>query len=254
MDRIVFIENRERTHTWKWMAEEAIVRGYEVHWIVQNHLYAPKCNNVHIIPYPKASDVRRAKEKGMPEDVRSYISSSDRNLNFFGVKNADYYYYYYQRIDELISSIQPFLVFGENTEFHELLAISLCKYKNILYLHPTSCRYPSCRFSFYLYDSLTPFSGSGVELPYDEALQIANEIASRQTMPSYMASVRPSLSSITHKNWYLFVNLVGYLSGEHFCTPSPFNKVRLNIKKSRLVDRWVILFHSCCKTLRFSSF
>ena len=52
-------------------------------------------------------------------------------------------------ISNAIEKIKPDLVFGESTLFHELLVINACKSRGILYLHPSSCRYPTNRFSFY---------------------------------------------------------------------------------------------------------
>ena len=53
-----------------------------------------------------------------------------------------------------------------------LLTIKICKEKNILFLHPTSCRYPSGRFSFYKYDTVQPYLGSNELLPLNNATNI----------------------------------------------------------------------------------
>ena len=51
------------------------------------------------------------------------------------------------KIKEILEEINPNIVYGESTAFHELLTILNCKRKDILYLNPSSCRYPKGRFS-----------------------------------------------------------------------------------------------------------
>src|SRR5690606_3988020 len=95
---------------------------------------------------------------------------SNRGLNYFEVENEDFIYHYDQQITTLINKIEPDLVFGESTAFHELLVIKACKQSNILFLHPSSTRYPSKRFAFYKFDTLTPFKGSGDCFKQEDAI------------------------------------------------------------------------------------
>ena len=238
MKKVLFLENRLRTHVWQWMADFLEDRGYEIYWIVENHYYKPKGKNVFVIPYPKEQDIEKAKKLGIPKDIFDYVTFTDRNLNHFGCTNTDYYYYYYNQIREQLESICPDLVIGESTQFHELLTISLCMRMDILYLHPSTCRYPVDRFSFYKYNTLEPFKVSGEEYTYEEALSLANDIANRSTIPSYM--VKPAFS---WRRWFdeqkeKLINTFCYYSGERYCTPSPLRKIQLNQHRNKLVKKW----------------
>lgn len=238
MKKILFIENRQRTWAWQWMADFLEEKGCDVYWIVENRYYKPRGKHVCVIPYPTKTGIQKAKEKGMPQDVYDYVTFTDRNINYYGCKNADYYYYYYKEIRAQILSIRPDLVIGESTQFHELLTICICKRENILFLHPSSCRYPVTNFSFYKYDTLEPYMGSGEEYTYEDALQLANDIAERSTQPSYMKK-----KPFTWKEW-LFLQrckieyAYSYFCGEHYCTPSPNKKRQLVRKRNRIVNHW----------------
>lgn len=242
--KILFLENRYRTYAWQWMADFLEKKGCEIYWIVQNHYFTPKGENIYVIPYPSDKDILNAKERGVPSDIFDYVSFIDRNLYIFGCKNTDYYYYYYNEIKDYILKVSPDLVIGECTQFYELLAISICKQEEILYLHPCTCRYPVDRFSFYQYNTLTPYKGSGEEYPYEEALQLANDIANRSTQPSYMI-----IPPFSWKGWLedkkdKLIKSYCYLRGEHFCTPSIVKKKKKNQQRDELVKKWEVLASS----------
>ncbi len=236
--KIVFIENRQRTRGWVWMADFLKGKGCEIYWVVENHYYAPRRENVYIIPYPSIEEIQTAKEKGMPTEIYDYISFTDRNINHFGCKSADHYYYYYSQIKGYMLSIKPDIVIGECTQFHELLTISICREIGILYLQPSTCRYPVDRFSFYLYDTQEPYKGSGEEYTYEYALQTANNIANRSTVPSYMIKPAFSLKKWLEVQKEKLIHTYCYYSGERYCTPSPIRKRELNQHRDTLVKIW----------------
>lgn len=242
--KVLFLENRYRTYTWQWMADFLEKKGCEIYWIVQNHYFAPKGENVYVIPYPSDKNILDAKERGIPSDIFDYVSFTDRNLYVFGCKNSDYYYFYYNEIMDYILNVNPDLVVGESTQFYELFAISICKQKGILYLHPSSCRYPVDRFSFYLYNTLKPYKGSGEEYTYEDALLLANDIANRNIQPSYMI-----IPPFSWRGWLKdkkdkLIKSYCYLRGEHFCTPSIAVKWILNRQRNELVKKWEVLASS----------
>lgn len=223
---------------WQWMADLLEEKGCEIYWIVQNHFFTPSGKNIHIIPYPTEKSIHEAQKRGIPKDVLDYVSFTDRNLYVFGCENDDYYYHYYNQIRDYILKVGPDLVIGESTQFYELLAISVCKREGILYLHPSTCRYPVDRFSFYQYNTLEPYKGSGEEYSYEEALKLANDIANRSTQPTYM--VVPPFS---WKRWLddkkdKFIKTYCYYRGEHYCTPSLGKKRQLNRHRNELVEQW----------------
>lgn len=238
MKRILFIENRQHTFTWEWIADYLRNFECEIYWIVENHFYAPKGRNVFKIPYPKRADIDVARKKGMPEEVRAYIAFTDRNVNFYGCSDTSYYYYYYHEISRLLGMISPDYVFGESTQFHELITISICKSRKILYLQPTSCRYPANRFSFYLYDTLEPYGVSGESYTYKQALLLANDIANRNTEPSYMKDPPFCWKDFLQKQFDKLTHSYNYLMGERFCTPMPMKKIELDMHRGRLAKRW----------------
>jgi len=238
MKRIIFIENRLQTYTWEWMVNHLDNNGHKVHWIVENHHFIPKKGVVHIIPYPHNSDIE-VNNDIMPEGLREYISDTDRNFNYFGHKDTSHYSYYYGKIKEIIDSVKPDFVFGECTEFHELIASLYCKSVGIIYLNLSSCRYPVDRFAFYQYNTFEPYKGSNESYSYSDALALANEIANRSTQPFYMAPHKFSISDYMINLKYKVVNTICYFAGEKYCTPSPFRKYLLEKRLKRLVKMWV---------------
>lgn len=238
MKKVLFIENRWRTRAWQWMADFLEEKGCGIYWIVQNHFFTPSGKNINVIPYPTEKDILEAKKRGIPKDVLDYVSFTDRNLYVFGCENNDYYYYYYNQIRDYILKVGPNLVIGESTQFYELLAISVCKQEGILYLHPSTCRYPVDRFAFYQYNTLEPYKGSGEEYSYEEALKLANDIANRSTQPTYMVIPPFSLGRWFNDIKDKFIKTYCYYGGEHYCTPSLGKKRQLNRHRDELVERW----------------
>lgn len=239
--KIVFIENRLRTYAWQWMADFLEEKGCEIYWIVENHYYTPRGNNIMVIPYPKKKDIYKYKEKGMPNDLYEYVAFIDRNVNYYGCEKPYHYYYYYNVIKDFIEKVNPNYIFGECTQFHELLTIGICKEKNIRFLHPSSCRYPVDRFSFYHEDLYDPIGGSGEEYSYQQALDLANSIAERSTQPSYMNKQPFSWQKFIASQREKLVNTYCFFYGEHFCTPSPWKKIILEYKKEELYKKWNLL-------------
>ena len=237
MKKIVFIENRYRTLFWVRMAELLEEEGYEVFFIVENHSFSPHRKNVYQIPYPAVNDLKSAEDR--PEFVK--IRHSDRALNYFRLGSSSHYGYYYDQIESILKVIEPDVVFGESTAFHELLTIEICKKMNILYLHPSSCRYPAGRFSFYRYDTLEPYSGSGEEWTQEEALQTIGGIVHRKIVPDYMKKKKVKLSSRLTRLKELVKLTVSYYKGEHYDTPAPWVKRCIEQERKRNIARWNLL-------------
>lgn len=226
--KLLFIENRYKTYFLDAIAKELALE-HEIFWIVQNHDFLPETGTVFKMPYPK-------RNYNLNNDVDlSEIIESDRQLNYFKKGNADYFFYYYEQINKLVGEINPSFVFGESTAFHELLTIKICKEKNILFLHPTSCRYPSGRFSFYKYDTVHPYKGSNELLPLENATSIINTIVDRSSKPDYMKKVSINKSKIIKDKVKI---LKGYFQGERFNTPNPLIKFNLEKKKKKNISIW----------------
>ncbi len=236
MKKILFIENRYHTIFWNDIADLLAKDGYEIFYIVENHIFAPDRKNVYKIPYPAKRDLKKSAILTEFDSIRR----SDRAVNHFGLTSTDHYSYYYKQIEAIIDKVLPDIVFGESTAFHELLTIEICKKKKILYLNPTSCRYPAGRFSFYKYDTLEPYSGSGEELPDAAAMQIIKEIVYRKVVPDYMKKKKVKIKDRYARFKELGQLTFSYYGKEHYNTPSPFVKYKLEKQRKKNIIRWNI--------------
>lgn len=235
MKKILFVENRSRTEVWKELASALRKDGYEIHWIVENHLFAPgpEYGPSLVIPYPCEKDL----EKEKPYQSQ-YLPSSDRAINYFGLQDTRHYGYYFALIREYLEKEKPDVVFGESTAFHELICIDACQRLGILYLHPSSCRYPTGRFSFYRYNTLEPWGGSNESLDDVVAQAQIDTIAERTVIPDYMKKKKISPLTIIKRLVDLLFLCRCYYGGEHFHTPSPFRKICLDRKLKQNISRW----------------
>lgn len=231
--KLLFIENRYKTYTFEAIANSLQKDGHDITFIVQNKLFKPKSKfNICEIKYPSKKQLNNTynADKAIEE-----IIASDRMQNFFQKKGKAYFYYYNSKIGEILDAVNPDFVFGESTAFHELLTIKNCKEKNILYLNPSSCRYPKNRFSFYTYNTLTPYKGSGELLTDKEASNIVNSIVNRSAKPDYMKVVKKQrLKTLKDKT----KKVVSYLSGDTYNTPSPVVKYSIEKQKEENIIQW----------------
>ena len=231
--RILFVENRSATLLWSQAAAGLESNGHEVFWIVQNHVYAPRTNNVHIIPYPlKCSH----KDSILSPDLVA-IASTDRGKRYFGL-SSQHYAYYHREIEKVIADVMPDVVFGEATQFHELMIINSCKRRNIPYLAPNATRYPAGRTVFFKNDSLDPVGGSGESFTKEVALDLIQRIVNRSVIPSYMEPPKRTwqkkiirLSEYGRIAW-------GWFCGERYITPSPLRRIILDRKHVSAVREW----------------
>ncbi|SDG75361.1 capsular polysaccharide export protein, LipB/KpsS family [Winogradskyella thalassocola] len=231
--KLLFIENRHKTFLYEPITEHLKELGHEVHWLVQNKQFLPKTTtntNIHIINYPTKKENIDCTDDGVAE-----VIISDRQVNHFQIKDQSYFYYYNSKIEEILLSIQPNFVFGESTSFHELLAIKNCKKHGILYLNPSTCRYPIGRFSFYKYDTLEPYLGSNETLTNDEASDLIDQIVNRKTAPDYMR-LSPASKFETIKD--KIKKTYAYIDGENYNTPNPLIKYKLEKQKKKNIRDW----------------
>lgn len=229
--KILFIENRYKTKLWELVADK-LKDEHQIYWLVQNHIFIPSFSNVKKLLYPN----EKYKNKVYDNDILKIISSN-RGINYFGIKNDDFIFHYRDQINQYLEDINPDVVFGESTLFHELLVINACKRKKILYLHPSSTRYPKNRFSFYLNDSQIPYLGSKEKISNDAAIEILDSINRRDSLPDYVSNLNMEIS-FKRKIKDKLLLTISYILGERFNTPSPFRKYQLNRKSSKRKKIW----------------
>jgi hypothetical protein len=230
--KIVFIENKYKTLFWQKVSSKLVKAGHEIHWIVQNKWFKPSFDNVHYIKLPRKLDLLYD---------QTYVNIENKDRYSYIYKNRVLHYKYYsEAIEKALLSIKPKLVFGESTLFHELLTIDLCKQHNILYLHPSTSRYPPGRMSFYKYDSLEVFAGSGEVWPHRKVKSLLDDINRRAISLDYMKKPK-KLNKI---GFYLrrFTGLlVSFLSvniiGEIYNTPTLKDKrsIESNCRKNKVI-------------------
>lgn len=237
--KILFVENRYKTYLWEIVGEEYLKLGHEIHFIVQNHCFIPKNSKfkVHRLKYPFSN-----KENLIPSDTEKYkkIIKSNRGLKYFGIEYNGFIAHYGKQIEKLVTNINPDIAFGESTLFHELLIIDACKARDILYLNPSSSRYPKNRFVFYKHDTLEPYKGSKEILPKIDAESLAFSIGKRESLPDYMNQKlqRIKISNLFNDKIKL---IRGYYSGEKYNTPSPFAKCIIENKSKKNIKYWEYL-------------
>lgn len=231
--KIVFVENRHKTFFWEKIAGLLTEQSHDIHWIIQNKMYRPSLGNLHLLGYPSNANFLPVSK--LPHFLKK-IATSDRLANHFGVTNFNHYIYYLNGIERIIDRVKPDVIFGEATQFFELILIEVCKKRNILYLNPSSSRYPQNRFCFYKYDTLEPFEGSKEILNDDYQLRsLIADISQYRSKPDYIGLKKPNqVTKVVDK----VKNSIGYLLGEKFCTPSPYKKIVMEKKTKSLQKRW----------------
>lgn len=234
--KVLFVENRYKTFFWEEIARHLEKEDHvDVHWIVQNHGYIPKIGRVHTIPYP-------ARRKTYPVDSGfDAVLRMDRQRTYYGYSNW-HYGYYSREIQSILDEVDPDIVFGEVSLFHEFMACQLCKSRGLTYLQPTSCRYPVGRFAFYQYDTLRPYSGSGEIIATADARDIVRAISNRTVQLDYMkpAGTRPVVRAISKLGDRIRTTR-NYLAGERFNTPSPLTKLLKDRRAKRNRAAWEAL-------------
>ncbi|MDA9841138.1 hypothetical protein N9C34_00580 [Candidatus Marinimicrobia bacterium] len=227
--KLLFIENRDKTFLFDSIAEK-LNKKYSVSWIVQNHQFIPKNGCVYKIPYPKKNDLIKVES-----DVFDYISKTDRLINYF--KGNDLHYqYYWEKIATTIQSVKPDVVFGESTQFHELIAIKICEQNNILYLNPSTTSFPQKRFFFYTFDKKKPLNINNeniLQVNYDKIIKKIND---RTLQPDYMQL--KNKKKISKEFYYRFLQILEFLKGEKYTTPSLDKKILIDLKLKKLLTKW----------------
>lgn len=232
--RIIFIENRYRTAQWNRLAIALEKQGYQVHILIQNHHFKKFVEKRFrlVIPYPSNRYKLISEITSLKEEELNFVSSADRNINYFE-GNTAHYNYYFNYISGVLTDLEPKVVFGESTLFHELLTIVACKRKSIEYFHPSSVRYPSKRFAFFVFDKLEfPNRPEHAFISENEAKVELELLINPSSRPIYMNKFHISF-------WVRALGLVNsilwFQGGERFNTPSLPIKLKLIYRRRRSI-------------------
>jgi hypothetical protein len=231
--RLLFVENRYVTWLWERIAAGLAADGHEIHWLVQNPSFAPAAANVHVLPFPRAG------EHGNELEAEQHpLLRRDRTRRYFGMTAAQQGAYW-SAIDARLDAIAPDVVFGEPTQFHELITIELARRRNIPYLYSSATRYPTGRTVFHAYDTIETLGGSGDVLSPAEAQRMREDVVNRRVVPTYMAARRTTPARRIWRHWRDRARVTtGWLGGERFVTPSPLRKLRLEVRRRAMTRRW----------------
>jgi hypothetical protein len=239
--RLLFIENREKTLFWEEVAFYLERNGHSICWLVQNHAFCPKRSlraQVIRLPYPPTRKMAVTNEESwVGKNHPSLITDRGRTYFRAGIGHYDHYK---SRIEEALIQCEPDIVIGESTLFHELLTIHLCREMGIGYIQPMSNRYPRGRFSLLSFDSQNPILDSNDELPHQQALELAERIATSSEIPFYMIVPR-GLAKLRQKLGWATARgrvLLGRMGGERYNTPSLACKLSLAQNVCRNLKRW----------------
>lgn len=235
--RILFIENKHVTRTWEALTPLLQARGDDIHWLVQNPVWTPRCGTIHAIPFPTGGQFRP------PEpDQFERIRNQDRGLNYFA-GDHHHYPYYAERIAAILEAVQPDVVVGESTLFHEHLAIDAARARDIPYLFPTSVRYPVNRIGFLAADTQETVFGSGDTLPPDEIDELLEIYARRGQVPLFYTKLGRTgfparVHGLSRALWKGVTATRSRIIGERFNTPSPLHKAKIERRKADLIRAW----------------
>jgi hypothetical protein len=231
--RILFVENRYATLLWQEAAAGLQSAGHDVHWMVQNHLFRPAGAAVSVLPYPR----RHAGAPVALTSTQQEIARTDRGMRHFGLVPS-HYPHYQAHIDAVLDRVGPEVVFGEATQFHELMTIAGCKARGIPFLAPGATRYPAGRLVFWRDDTFDAVGGSGEALSDAQAQAMLDQIGRRAVRPSYMAPPQQGLAARAMRLREQLRIARGWLEGERFITPSPRRRVVLDRARDAAMQVW----------------
>ena len=236
--KILFVENRYATRLFAAVARHLERDGHEIHWLVQNPVFCEQIGASHVIVFPAGGVA--AVGHAEPEFL-ARIAATDRQVIYFG-RNHAHYSHYWRRISTIIDEVMPDVVFGECTQFYELLAIEYCRRLGIAYLNPVTVGCPQGRFYFLSYDGKDPVGGDGIQLSDVQVQELLAEINERKFAPGYMSASPLGTGgrlSVRIGDWMRIAT--GWALGERYATPSPLRKTVLGIGQRALRRRWEVL-------------
>jgi hypothetical protein len=235
---LVFIENRYSTRLFEQVASHLQSTGWRVSWLVHNRRFAPTTGDVRFLPRPRRTGSAKWAGAEDPAVFDSEIAGRDRMALYFG-GGRGHYAHYWRETERAVEELRPDVIFGEATQFYELMTVAAARRRGIPYLFPSTVRYPPGRVGFTLYDSLESCGGCGELLPEDVASDWVARIGQRVVVPSYMS--RTPISPVTRAYRAVFDRIqisASWLGGERFATPSPVQRIVRDHIQVGIKRRW----------------
>ena len=220
---ILFVENRTSTWLWAEVGLELRRNGHEIHWLVQNRQFSPAFGEVHELPIPNKREGKAVFEGDNYGDIRR----TDRGVVYFGLSGS-HYAHYDRHIGSVLDRVRPDLIFGECTQFHELLTVREARRLSVPYLVPNATRYPVDRMCFFGYDTYVPIGGEGMDLGDEAASEMLSAITARKIVPTYIENRgQNAMGARARRARELARLMAGWVRGERFITPSPLRRIML---------------------------
>lgn len=234
MAHILFLENRGKTALWEKVASALVQRGHRTSWIVQNRMFAPSVGAVAggeriIIPFPRTGDFAPADES-LCARLKGERGAAQFNTG------TSHYLYYRNAISATFEKIEPDVVVGEPTLFHEQLVAIEAEALGKPFLHPAMNRYPGGRFQILSGLTQNPVGGSGDTWSANALDDYVDAIAKGRAIPSYMRK-RSRLHRLARMLAQAKVT-AGWAMGERYNTPSPRRKMALTRSIGAAIESW----------------
>jgi hypothetical protein len=232
--KIAFVEVRDKTRLFEAIAGR-LSRRHRISWLIQNHHYrSNSMSHATVLPYPTPKEIRNTAtpDKDVLSDLE-VVRSCDRFHVTFG-SSTEHFAWYYERIHDWFERESPDLIIGEVGNFHSHMVSLIAERNGVLFVNPTSSRYPPGRFSFFIGDRFRPCGGDRSGLPDGAINQAFDDIVSGTRRPDYMG-VKASRGGAIR---YRAGTLAGWFGGERFATQSPIYFLREARKRAKLLARW----------------
>lgn len=233
---ILFVEVRDKTRLFAAVAHR-LMDQHHISWIVQNHAFNHALpGTVWQMPYGKRA-FRAAS---------SFLSDRQVAMVLYDVAALDRFWYRFGHATEVslcehvhavagfMAQQAPEVCIGEIGNFQSLIVSGICKIMGIPFLNPITCRYPTQRFCFYLYDRMLPLLGSEEQWPRERIENWSAIIAGDKRKPDYM-SLSPSKTEMVS---YRLKLLREWMLGERLATQNPWSNLAEKRRIRRNLKRW----------------
>ena len=233
--RIAFVEVRDKTALLSAVASR--LTNHRISWLVQNHSFGDtSMANATYLPYPSRREVRILPtiEDRVSRDHIDLVVECDRFSNTFGI-SMSHYEWYYQAIRGWFERDAPELVIGEVGNFHSHMVSLIAAECGVPFLNPTSSRYPTGRFAFFVGDRLRTLGGDLQPVSDEDIERTVEEIRTGRRKPDYMTIAPRRRRDDLGYRGQIFKE---WLRGERYATQPPSYFLRQAMGRFVKQRRW----------------